>query len=201
MSIKFFRSQARFRSWLERNYAAVDELWVGFFKKDSGKPSISYKEAVDEALCFGWIDGVRKSIDGVSYTVRFTPRRPRSTWSRINIDRAKELKSLGRMTPTGWQVFQERDPNRAGLYSFENPPRELDNALAKHFRLCNSAWEFFQQQPPGYRRTAIFWIMSAKKEETRLRRLEQLIRASEGGRRLGVVTGASEKPSPASRKG
>ena len=106
MSIKFFRSQARFRSWLERNYAAVDELWVGFFKKDSGKPSISYKEAVDEALCFGWIDGVRKSIDGVSYTVRFTPRRPRSTWSRINIDRAKELKSLGRMTPTGWQVFR-----------------------------------------------------------------------------------------------
>ena len=191
MLIKFFKSSAGFSTWLQRNGASVSELWVGIYKKGSGRKSITYKEAVDEALCFGWIDGVRRSVDELSYTVRFTPRRPGSTWSRINIQRAEDLKSLGRMTPTGLQIFEERDRRKAGLYSFENASQELDKELRARFRLRKSAWEFFQQQPPGYRRTSIFWIMSAKKEETRVRRLEQLISASESGQRLGVITGAA----------
>lgn len=189
MNIKFFNSQARFRAWLERNHDKVNELWVGFHKKHSRKKSITYQEALDEALCFGWIDGLKKRVDDTSYTMRFTPRKPKSIWSRVNTKRAEELKAEGRMTPAGLKAFASRDPKRSGLYSFENAPQTLDVLLEKRFQAHKKAWSYFQAQPPGYKKTFIFWIMSAKKEETRLRRLDQLISVSAKGLRLDPLTG------------
>lgn len=195
MKVMFFKSSSEFRRWLEGNHALVTELWVGFYKKASGKTGITYAEAVDEALCFGWIDGVKKSVDAVSYTNRFTPRRSRSTWSLINTRRVEELKRLGRMMPAGFRAFQARDPRKSGIYSFENRPRKLDAVLERIFRANKDAWEFFRAQPPGYQRTASWWVMSAKKDETRLSRLARLIIDSENRRRLAVVSGASKESS------
>ncbi|HEX8694676.1 MAG TPA: YdeI/OmpD-associated family protein [Longimicrobium sp.] len=196
MEITFFESGADFRRWLEANHAAAKELMVGFYKKGSGKPSITYHEALDEALCFGWIDGVRKSVDDDSYTIRFTPRRPGSVWSAVNLRRAEELERAGRMAAPGLKEFHERDPRRSGLYSYENRPKEFDAGLAARFQANAKAWDFFQAQPPGYRRVAVFWVMEAKKEETRLRRLDRLIGESEQGMRLPELAGAARKPKP-----
>ncbi len=176
MTPKFFKTPADWRKWLERNHDKAEELWVGFYKKDSGKPSITWPESVDGALCFGWIDGVRKSIDEVSYMIRFTPRKPSSIWSAINLKRVEELTKLGLMHAAGLKVFQARDLKKSGRYSFEQEkPQKLDEAYEKKLRANKKAWAFFQAQPPWYQRTSSFWIMSAKQEETRLRRLAILI--------------------------
>lgn len=173
---KFFKTPSDWRKWLKHNHDKAEELWVGFYKKDSGKPSITWPESVDGALCFGWIDGLRKSIDEISYKIRFTPRRPKSIWSAINLKRVEELTKLGLMHESGLKVFQARDLKKSGQYSFEQEkPQQLDEAYEKKLRANKKAWKFFQAQPPWYQRTCSFWVMSAKQEETRLRRLAILI--------------------------
>jgi len=191
VKVTYFKSASHFRLWLEANHSSVRELWVGFFKKDSGKAAITYAEAVDEALCFGWIDGLKKRVDDLSYTHRFTPRKPKSNWSRINIQHAKRLKRAGRMTAAGIKAFAKRDAKRSGVYSFENTPRKLRPADERRFKANRAAWRFFRQQPPGYRRIANWWVVSAKKEETRARRLSRLIEDSGSGRRLDQLTGSN----------
>lgn len=188
MKLRYFKSATDFRAWLEANHASTTELFVGFYKKDSGKVGITYAEAVDEALCFGWIDGIKKRVDEVSYTHRFTPRKPKSNWSLINIGHVTRLTKAGRMKPTGLKAFAARTDARSGVYSFENRPRELSPELERQFKSDKTAWEFFQQQPPGYRRVASFWVMSAKQDETRERRLAQLMADSKQGRRLGMLS-------------
>ena len=194
MKAKYFKSPAEFRQWLEANHDRVMKLWVGFYKKDSGRGGITYAEAVDEALCFGWIDGLKKRVDEWSYTHRFSPRKPRSIWSLINIRRAEELKKLGRMKPAGLKAVEARDPKRSGIYSFENRPRKLDAALEKKFRADKKAWTFFQAQPPGCQRVACWYVMSAKREETRMRRLARLVSDSGDGRRLATIAGEAKQP-------
>ena len=189
MKIKHFKSAAHFHQWLEANHASTTELWVGFSKKDSGKRGITYAEAVDEALCFGWIDGLKKRVDEFSYTHRFTPRKPKSNWSLINIRHAERLKKAGLMRAAGLKAFAAREPAKSGVYSFENVPRQLSPPLERRFKADKAAWEFFQQQPPGYRRVACFWVMSAKQEQTRERRLARLMADSSHGRRLGLLGG------------
>ena len=182
---RFFRTPAEFRRWLEKNHERETELWVGFHKKGSGRPSITWPESVDEALSFGWIDGVRRSIDEESYEIRFTPRKPRSIWSAVNTRRMKELIEEGRVAEAGIRAFERRSEARSGVYSFEQrKDAKLDPALEKRFRARAKAWRFFETQPPGYRRLAAFWVMSAKKEETRTRRLDELIARSAKGERL-----------------
>jgi uncharacterized protein YdeI (YjbR/CyaY-like superfamily) len=193
MKARFFSSASSFHNWLKKNHDQVAELWVGFHKKTSGKKSITYPEALDEALCFGWIDGLRKTIDESSYTIRFTPRKAKSTWSVVNTKRATQLSKLGLMQPAGLEAFALRDPKRSGIYSFETAPRELSALYKTRFRANKKAWEYFQQQPPGYQRVACYWVMSAKREETQMRRLDQLVSESGNGRRLGVVTAKATK--------
>ena len=189
VSPNFFATPAEFRAWLEAHHASVKELWVGFYKKDSGKPSITWPESVDEALCFGWIDGLRKSIDDASYKIRFTPRKPRSTWSAVNINRVAELTQTGRMYPAGLKAFAERTEDKSVIYSYEQRKlAELDPAAEQQFRANQAAWEFFQTQPAGYRNTAIWWVVSAKQEATRQSRLAKLIEDSEYGRTLPQLT-------------
>ena len=192
MKIKYFKSASEFRRWLEGNHARLSELWVGFFKKDSSKGGLTYAEAVDEALCFGWIDGLKKRVDELSYTHRFTPRKPKSNWSRINIQHVERLKKAGRMTPAGLEAYAAREPQRSGVYSFENAPRKLTAADEKQFKADKTAWEFFQQQPPGYQRLAIWWVVNAKKPGTRARRLGQLISESRNAHRLGQVSASNK---------
>jgi uncharacterized protein YdeI (YjbR/CyaY-like superfamily) len=184
----FFGTPAGFRRWLERHHDSQTELWVGFHKKRTGRPSITWPESVDEALCFGWIDGIRKKLDEDRYTIRFTPRKRGSTWSAVNLRRAKELIAQSRMNPAGLAAFEGRDPKKSGLYSFEQRKTiELDAALLARFKRNPAAWRFFASQPPGYQRTAIFYVMSAKKEETRARRLDVVIAESAAGRRIGLL--------------
>ena len=184
MKPTFFATPQDFRRWLERNHDKAGELLVGFWKKDSGKASITWPESVDEALCFGWIDGVRRRIDDESYSIRFTPRRRGSIWSAVNIRRATELRKLGRMAPAGLRAFEARDEKKSAIYSYENRPRALAPEYEKRFRANECAWEYWTAQPPGYRRLTTYWVMEAKKEETRERRLAQLIDDSAHGRRL-----------------
>jgi len=181
---RFFANPAAWRAWLEKNHAKEQELLVGFYKRDSGKASITWPESVDEALCYGWIDGVRKSIDDVSYTIRFTPRRTKSKWSAVNIKRVGELTKLGLMRPTGLAAFEGRDESQAEGYSYERREAELDAAMKEHFRKNREAWTFWEAQPPGYRRVISWWVISAKREETRAKRLEQLIEGSAKKKRL-----------------
>ncbi len=183
--ITFFRSPSTFREWLEQNHADAQELWVGFYRKDSGRPSITWPESVDEALCFGWIDGLRKRIDAESYMIRFTPRRAISYWSIINIGRVEELKRADRMHPAGIKTFEQRAPERSGTYSYENRKRtKLDKRAEKQIRSSPAAWKFFQAQTLSYRQVIMWWVMSAKKEETRARRLAKLIEYSARGKKL-----------------
>ena len=184
MKPKFFRTPADFRTWLEKNHATATELWVGFYKKDSGKPSITWPESVDQALCFGWIDGIRKGVDGISYRIRFTPRRRGSIWSAINIMRAKELVRQKQMRPTGLKAFAARIENKSGIYSYEQRSTELNQPYAKLLKKNKAAWNFFEQQPPFYRKMIGWWIISAKKEETRMARVAKLISESAKGKRL-----------------
>ncbi|HEX9944255.1 MAG TPA: YdeI/OmpD-associated family protein [Thermoanaerobaculia bacterium] len=189
MKVTFFASPSAFHRWLAENHDKAAELWVGFHKKQSGKPSITYQQALDEALCFGWIDGVRKSVDESSYTIRFTPRKPKSVWSVVNIKRARELMASGRMQPPGLKAFEKHDPEKSKQYSYEERTRGLDAGCERQFRANARAWDFFQSQPPGYQRMASWWVMSAKKEETRLKRLAALIEISEKGSRLPQLIG------------
>ena len=189
MKPTFFASAAALRAWLEDNHAAATELWVGFYRRGSGKTSITWQELVDEELSFGWIDGVRKGIDDVSYSNRITPRKPRSTWSAINIARAKELIALGRMRPAGIKAFERRTDDRSAIYSYEQrKAARLEPDAERAFRANKKAWAFFQSQPPSYRNTAIYWVISAKREETRRKRLATLIRDSQNGRTVGPLT-------------
>jgi uncharacterized protein YdeI (YjbR/CyaY-like superfamily) len=194
VKIKFFKSADEFRKWLGKNHGEVLEVWLGFYKKDSGRGGITYTEALDEALCFGWIDGIRKGIDGSSYVSRFTPRKSRSIWSTVNTKRAGELRGLGRMMPTGLKALAARDPERSGIYAFENRARKLEPDCEQKFKANKKAWEFFQLQAPWYRRTAGWWVFSAKREETKWRRLERLIGDSQRGARLAHLTSPSKRP-------
>jgi len=190
----FFATPAAFRRWLEKNHEKVAELLVGFYKKDSGKPSITWPESVDQALCFGWIDGIRRRIDDVSYSIRFTPRKRGSIWSAVNIRRATELTKQGLMSPPGLRAFEARDEKKSAIYSYENAPRTLPPDAEKALRANKKAWEYFDAQPPSYRRLATYWVLSAKKEETRARRLALLIADSAAGRRVGATV-IGKKPS------
>jgi uncharacterized protein YdeI (YjbR/CyaY-like superfamily) len=183
MKPTFFETPRDFRAWLDKNHDKAPELWVGFHKVGTGKASITWPESVDQALCFGWIDGIRKSIDGGSYMIRFTPRRPKSRWSAVNVKRAGELAAQGLMMPAGLAAFEARDPTKTP-YSYEARTGQFDPAIEKRFQAHRQAWKFFTAQPPYYRKTLAYWVMSAKQEETRLRRLERLIQASADGKRV-----------------
>jgi len=180
----FFKTPADFRKWLEKHHSTATELLVGFYKKGSGNPSITWPESVDQALCFGWIDGVRKRIDDESYTIRFSPRRSSSIWSAVNIKRATELKSEGLMKPAGLKAFEARKEFRSGIYSYEQRTAELPSPYDKKLRANKKASDFFYAQPPGYRKIMWWWIVSAKLEETRHKRLERLIEESARGKRI-----------------
>ena len=193
MKPTFFQSASDFRKWLASNHDKVHELWVGFYKKGSDKGGVSYLEAVDEALCFGWIDGLKKRVDDVSYTHRFTPRKAKSTWSAVNIKRAGELQQLGRMAPPGLKTFAGRDEQKAKQYSYERSTCKLGSAYEKTFRRNAKAWDFFQVQPPGYRRSATWWVISAKREETRDKRLARLIETSQHRRRLDMLVSPGKR--------
>jgi uncharacterized protein YdeI (YjbR/CyaY-like superfamily) len=184
--IIFFERPAGFRAWLEANHTTEAELLVGFYKVSSGKPSITWPESVDQALCYGWIDGIRKRIDDESYTIRFTPRRKGSTWSLVNTRRALELIEEGLMQPAGLAAFEVRDPARTEEYSYESRSQGLDEAFEAEFRANAAAWAYWQSQPPHYRKGSAYWVMSAKREETRQKRLATLIADSAAERWISL---------------
>lgn len=184
----YFESPAAFRRWLAANHDTAIEVLVGFHKSHTGRPTLTWPESVDEALCVGWIDGVRRRVDEERYTIRFTPRRPGSVWSLINIRKVEALIREGRMTAAGLRVFEARRPHRSGIYSFEaRHDAALDAAETRRFKADKAAWAFFQAQPPGYRKVALFYVVSAKKPETRERRLGTLIADSAAGQRIGLL--------------
>jgi uncharacterized protein YdeI (YjbR/CyaY-like superfamily) len=191
MDAIFFETPDDLRRWLADNHDSAAELWIGFYKKGSGRPSITYPQALDESLCFGWIDGVRYSVDAESFRQRFSPRTAKSNWSQINIKHAQELIASGRMQPAGFKAFEAR-PKAPAPYSYENTT-QLEEPYAGILRANDAAWRFFEAQPPSYRRVASFWVMSAKREETRLKRLQTLIEASEAGRRFGGLVTPSQR--------
>ena len=188
MEIKFFKTPEQLRRWISNNYNIEDELWIGFYKKATGKQSITWPEAVDEALCFGWIDGIRKRIDDISYKIRFTPRRQNSNWSTVNIERVKVLSKEGRMHTAGIEKYQNRNTKKDSRYSFEQKNVKLDPKYEKILKQNEKAWDYFKKQAPYYKRTVTWWIMSAKRDSTRLRRLNKLIESSEQGKRPGEFT-------------
>jgi uncharacterized protein YdeI (YjbR/CyaY-like superfamily) len=173
-----FRSQASFRAWLERHHQTVAQLVVRCFKVAHDDRGLTYRQALDEALCFGWIDGVRHGLDDASFSVRFTPRRAGSIWSRVNVERARALRAEGRMRPAGEQAFEKP---RTSTYSYESRPQGLGRSLVVRFRASESGWRFFKLQPPWYQRTSAFWVMSARQPQTRERRFALLLRCSEAG--------------------
>ena len=183
--VTYFPTPDDFRKWLAEHAASAEELWVGFYKRASGRPSITWPESVDEALCYGWIDGIRKTLDENRYTIRFTPRRPGSNWSAVNIRRAGELIQAGRMLPAGLEEFEKRKEEEARRYSYERKTAKLSPEYEKKVKAVPKAWDFWRAQPPWYQRTVSWWVMSAKQEETRLRRLKRLIADSARGRRVG----------------
>ena len=191
-----FSSQEEFRKWLVKNHAAAGELFVGFHKKYSGKKGATYSEALDEALCFGWIDGVRRSIDADSYMIRFTPRKPKSIWSLVNVRHVERLQKAGKMAEPGLKAFALREKHRTGIYSFEQKRPGLSAKFKKLFRANGPAWEFFCRQAPWYQRTAGHWVVRAKQEETRLRRFAKLVEVSVNGQRLDQLTPKAERKSP-----
>lgn len=183
----FFKTQAEWRAWLEKNHVGETEKLVGFYKANSGKAGITYKQALDEALCYGWIDGVRKGVDEERWTIRFTPRKAKSIWSDVNLKRAAELETAGAMHSAGLAAFHGRDEKLTKQHSFENKDQELDAGQEKLFRANKKAWEWFSKQAPSYQKTARFWVNSAKQEATRAKRLDALVRDSEAGVRVGPL--------------
>lgn len=188
MPPKFFKTAAEFRKWLEKNHAKATELLVRYYKTKSGKPSMTWSESVDQALCFGWIDGVRRSINDESYQIRFTPRRSGSTWSAVNLKKIATLKKAGLMHKAGLAIHEKRDAKKEKTASYERKQlATLPAVYEKKFKANKRAWTFFQEQAPWYRKVTTHWVMSAKKEETQLRRLAQLIEDSEQGRKIKQV--------------
>jgi uncharacterized protein YdeI (YjbR/CyaY-like superfamily) len=198
MEPTFFATPAEFRAWLEANHETEAELLVGFHKTNSGRPSITWPESVEQALCFGWIDGVRRRIDDTSYSIRFTPRKPRSNWSLTNVAKVEELTKRGLMKPAGLAAFARRSENTTGIYSFERKEEaELPAAYERRLRADRDAATWFEAQPPWYRRTAKHWVISAKREQTRERRMAQLIECCAAGRTVPPLTRpAGENRSP-----
>ena len=186
MNPTFFETPADFRAWFDANHATAGELWVGFYKKGSGRPSITWPESVDQALCYGWIDGIRKRIDDESYTIRFTPRRPGSNWSAVNLKRIAELMEQGLMQPAGLAAYAGHDPDKAAQYAYERSHPVLDAAYETDFRADAAAWTYWEAQPAHYRRGATHWVMSAKREETRRKRLATLIADSAAGQWIAL---------------
>jgi len=184
MNPKFFPTQFDFRRWLEENHDKETELIVGFYKVGSGKPSMTWSEAVDQALCFGWIDGVRRKVDAESYSNRFTPRRPQSNWSAVNIAKVEELTRQNLMKPAGLAAFAKREEKRSKIYAYENELKRFSDEFEKRFKARVQAWEFFEKQANWYKKQMINWVMTAKQEATREKRLEKLIIESENERRL-----------------
>jgi uncharacterized protein YdeI (YjbR/CyaY-like superfamily) len=185
----FFPTPASWRAWLEANHDTEADVLVGFYKRGTGKPGITWPESVDQALCFGWIDGVRRSLGEDAYTIRFTPRKARSTWSAINVRRFGELHETGHVAPAGRAAFARRREDRTAIYSYEQAEdAQLPEEYEAQLRANAAAWEYFSSRPPWYRRTATHWVVRAKKEETRERRLKQLIEDSAAGRTIGLLT-------------
>jgi len=194
MSLLFFLTQHDLRKWFEKNHNKADELWVGYYKKSTGKSSITWPESVDEALCFGWIDGIRKSIDEESYKIRFTPRRKGSIWSAVNTKRIKELIKPGLVKPSGLEAFSKRDEKKTNRYSFEQGKVKLPAESEKKIKANKKAWEYFQKLPAYAKRVSTWWVISAKKDETKLSRLNTLIKCSEEGRKIpGLVISKKDK--------
>jgi len=189
----FFSTPADFRAWLEAHHDKLREQLVGFHKKDSGKPSITWPESVQVALCFGWIDGVRKSLDETSYTIRFTPRKPTSTWSSINIKLVRKLTKQGLMHPAGLKAFAARRAKKSAIYSYEQRnSAQFTREQAKQFRANKAAWEFFGSQVPWYQKVCTYWVITAKREETKLKRFSLLIEHSQNRRTLPHLTRAKK---------
>jgi len=182
--VRFFPTSAKLRTWFKANHVTAPELWVGMYRKSTGKKSVTWPEVVDQALSFGWIDGVRHGLGDDSYATRLTPRKARSNWSAVNINRVGELEQLGLMSAAGRAAFAARDEERSRVYSYENRHLGLDPALVPKFKKHSAAWEFFSAQPPSYRNTAGYWVSSAKREETRARRFEKLIEHSRKRERI-----------------
>jgi uncharacterized protein YdeI (YjbR/CyaY-like superfamily) len=183
----FFPTQKDLRKWFEKNHKKEKEHWVGFYKVATGKPTVTWSQAVDEALCFGWIDSIRKCIDEECYCNRFTPRNPKSNWSAINIKKVDELTRLGLMKPEGLYAFSLRKENKSKIYSYENPALEFDKSFEKIFKTNKNAWKNFQLAAPSYQKTTIRWVMSAKLEATKLKRLEELIRDCTAGKKIKAM--------------
>ena len=192
--VRVFASSDDFRAWLEANHDSATELWVGYYKKGVPKTSMTYKQAVDEALCFGWIDGIGRRIDDEVHANRFTPRTKRSTWSAVNVARMGELIAAGRAHPAGIRAFEARTANNTGIYSYENRPGDLPDAYLAQLRANQAAWTWWQSQRPGYRRTATWWVVSAKQEATRQRRLAELIEDSAAGRAIKPLRYGGDGP-------
>jgi uncharacterized protein YdeI (YjbR/CyaY-like superfamily) len=189
----FFKSVSELHKWFQKNHGKVSEVWIGFYKVNSGQKSVSYKEAVDEALCFGWIDGIRKSLGEESYVNRFTPRKKNSIWSNVNTRRINELIKEGRVQPAGTEAFKKRIAEKAGVYSFEKTAYKLSPAFEKKFKANKKAWSHFNSKAPWYQRTSIHWVMDAKREATRLKRLETLINDSENEKTIAPLTRPTKK--------
>ncbi|MBA3873025.1 MAG: YdeI/OmpD-associated family protein [Anaerolineae bacterium] len=189
MEPTFFATPADLCKWFNQHHESKTELLMGFYKKDSGKPSVTWPESVDEALCVGWIDGIRKRLDEERYTIRFTPRKPRSIWSVVNIARVEALTKEGRMQPAGLQAYEQRSENKSGIYSYEQRDQiELTENEIKAFKTNPKAWDFFESQPASYRKAVLWWVISAKKEETRAKRVASLIDDSANERRIKQFT-------------
>lgn len=180
----FFPAPADFRAWLEEHHLTTDHLWVGYYKKATKKQSVTWEDTVDEALCYGWIDGIRKSRDAESYMIRFTPRKPKSVWSKRNIDLVERLVAEGRMKPEGLAAYAHKDVHPDSGYTSATLDSPLTDPMVERFKETPGAWEFYQEQPPGYRRQSTRWVMSAKREATRERRLATLIEDSANGLRI-----------------
>jgi uncharacterized protein YdeI (YjbR/CyaY-like superfamily) len=192
-----FESPDEFRRWLAENYATASELFIAFYKTSSGKKGATYSEALDEALCYGWIDGVRYSVNAESYMIRFTRRKPKSIWSLVNVRRVEALQKAGKMAEPGIKAFAMREQHRTGIYAFEQKRPGLSAKHERLFRANLPAWGFFSQQAPWYQRTAGYWVRSAKREETQMRRLAKLMRDSENGERIDQL---SRKPAASADK-
>lgn len=184
MKATFFPNQLEFRNWLKKNHKKETELVAGFHKVKTGKPSMTWSESVDQALCFGWIDGIRRTIDKDSYCIRFTPRNLSSNWSAVNIKKAEELIRNGLMQPAGLTLYKNRKEDKSKIYSYENKPGKLPDNYEKTFKLHKEAWHFFKSQAPSYQKTIFYWIMSAKQQATQLSRLDRVIKESEQQKRL-----------------
>lgn len=196
----FFEAPAQLRAWFEANHETATELWLGYHRKRTGKPSVTWQDVVDQELCFGWIDSVRYSLGEDRSAQRITPRRKASIWSAVNIRRFQELEGAGLVHPAGRAAFAKRDEARSRVYSYENRPQGLDEASEKEFRMHRTAWRFFDAQAPSYKRTAAYWILSARQEQTRKRRLTLLIEHSQNGERLPQFVSSSSSSSSSSRR-